>query len=117
MNGRMPSGIPEEKVLVTSYQMFVGGEFVDARSGRTMEAVDPYRGEAFAIVPDADAQDVEDAAAAAQIGFQAWSALPGIERATMLHKLGDLMIARADELGGLESRDNGKLLRETTGQA
>ncbi|MFI7616129.1 aldehyde dehydrogenase [Nonomuraea terrae] len=100
------------------YRMLVGGERVDASGDRRLPAVNPYTGEEFATVPDAGAADVAAAVRAATDAFErTWSATPGVERARLMHRLADLIEERADELGRLESSDNGKLLRETAGQA
>lgn len=100
------------------YQMLIGGELVDAAGDRRLDAVNPYTSSAFATFPDATARDVADAVAAARTAFDdVWSGVPGHERARLMHRLADLIDAGADELGRLESTDNGKLLRETTGQA
>ena len=59
---------------VTSYRNFVGGEWVDAASGETMEVLNPATGEAIAEVPRGGEEDVERAVAAAR------KALPGLAR-------------------------------------
>lgn len=98
--------------------MLIGGELVDASDDRRLDAVDPYSRETFATIADARASDVSDAVASARSTFEdSWARVPGVERARLLHRLADLIDDRADELGRLESRDNGKLVRETTGQA
>jgi (Z)-2-((N-methylformamido)methylene)-5-hydroxybutyrolactone dehydrogenase len=97
--------------------MLIGVEFVNATGGRELPAIDPFTGEEIARIPDAAAEDVEGAVAAARRAFtETWSATPGVERARLMHRLAALLDEHADELGLLESRDNGKLVRETTGQ-
>ncbi len=99
------------------YRMLVGDEFTGATGGRELPAVDPYTGAEIARVPDAAAGDVDAAVDAARRAFTTtWSATPGVERARLMHRLATLLDDHADEIGLLESRDNGKLLRETTGQ-
>ncbi|MBA3388340.1 MAG: aldehyde dehydrogenase family protein, partial [Rubrobacter sp.] len=51
---------------VRDYKMLVGGEWVDARSGKTFESVNPYTGRAWATVPEADDDDVDQAVRAAR---------------------------------------------------
>ncbi|MEV0616806.1 aldehyde dehydrogenase [Nonomuraea sp. NPDC050404] len=100
------------------HRMLIGGERVDAAGDRRIPAVNPYTGEEFATVPDAGAADVAAAVDAAAEAFErTWLGTPGVERARLMHRLADLIDERAGELGRLESTDNGKLLRETTGQA
>jgi acyl-CoA reductase-like NAD-dependent aldehyde dehydrogenase len=97
--------------------MLVGGEFVPASDGAELDAIDPYVGEPIARIPDAGPADVDAAVRAARATFtDTWSRTPGVERARLMHRLADLLEENADELGLLESRDNGKLLRETTAQ-
>lgn len=98
--------------------MLIGGELRDASGGQRLDVNDPYTGENFATIPDATPADIEDAIAAARDAFNhTWSCVSGLERGQLMNRLADLIDQRSDELGLLESRDNGKLLRETTGQA
>jgi aldehyde dehydrogenase (NAD+) len=103
---------------MTRYQMLIDGELVDATGDRRLDATNPYTRAVFATIPDASAADVDAAVAAARRAFDTtWSAVSGMERARLMHRLADLIDERADALGRLESTDNGKLLRETTSQA
>ena len=56
-------------VSTTQYKNFVGGEWVDAASGETMEVLNPSTGEVIAEVPRAGAEDVERAVTAARKAF------------------------------------------------
>src|SRR6185369_3697899 len=68
--------------------------------------------------PDASSGNVRAAVDAARHAFETvWCKVSGAERARLIHRLADAIDERADALGRLESTDNGKLLRETTGQA
>jgi acyl-CoA reductase-like NAD-dependent aldehyde dehydrogenase len=97
--------------------MTIGGESVGASDSAELDAVDPYTGEVVARFPDAPPADVDAAVRAAREAFTTtWSGVPGVERARLMHRLADLLAEHADALGLLESRDNGKLLRETTAQ-
>lgn len=110
-------GIP---VLGTErdYSMYVGGDRVDAGSGARLDAVDPYTRETIATIPDAAADDVDAAVAAARSAFETrWSAVSGSDRSTMMRRLADLLDENADQLGRLETRDNGKVISETEVQA
>lgn len=100
------------------YQMLIGGRWVDALSGRTRESIDPYRGTPWAMVPDAGVPDVDRAVAAARSAFDAgpWTHTAGKERGRLLRRLADLVRANAERLAAIETRDNGKLLREMSGQ-
>ncbi|WP_028921999.1 aldehyde dehydrogenase family protein [Pseudonocardia acaciae] len=102
---------------MTAYRMLIDGEPAAATGGAELPAVDPYSGAEIGRFPDAGPEDVNAAVAAARRAFRAvWADVPGVERARLMHRLADLLDEHADELGLLECRDNGKLLRETTGQ-
>ena len=58
---RIPNGGCPVSVSITQYKNFVGGEWVDAASGETMEVLNPSTGEVIAEVPRAGAEDVERA--------------------------------------------------------
>ncbi|URN02093.1 gamma-aminobutyraldehyde dehydrogenase [Actinomadura madurae] len=92
---------------------FIGGEYVDAKDGRTLEVVDPSTGETYAQAPVSGAEDVDAAFRAAAEAFPAWrDATPG-ERSLAMLRFADAVEARAEELVKAESRDTGKPLQMT----
>ncbi len=103
---------------VRNYKMFIGGEWVDARSGKTFETINPFKGKVWATAPEAGAEDVDAAVQAARHAFDEgpWGKMTGTERARLMRRLAQLIEDNADELAIIESTDNGKLLRETRGQ-
>ena len=94
----------------TAYKNFVGGEWVDAASGETMEVVNPATGETVAEVPRSSAEDVDRAVAAANAALPAWLDATPKERSELLHKLADVLDDNAEELAQLESVNVGKPL-------
>lgn len=99
------------------YRMLVGGDWVDAPSGKTSTTVNPWSGEPWAVVPDADGVAVDAAVTAARKALAGpWGTMTASERGRLIRRLGDLLAERAGELAELESTDNGKLLREMSGQ-
>ena len=94
----------------TSYKNFVGGEWVDAASGETMEVINPATGETIADVPSCGAEDVDRAVAAANKALPDWLESTPKERSELLHKLADVMDEHAEELAQLESLNVGKPL-------
>ncbi|MCE9665598.1 aldehyde dehydrogenase [Halomonas sp. M5N1S17] len=98
--------------------MYIDGEWVSARSGTTFDSYDPATGKAWCRAPDAGIDDVDDAVRAAQRAFEAsaWAGLTATARGKLLYRLGELIVEHGEELAQLESRDNGKLIRETRGQ-
>jgi acyl-CoA reductase-like NAD-dependent aldehyde dehydrogenase len=103
---------------VREYKMLVGGEWVDAHSGATFETVNPYTGKVWATAPDADAKDVDRAVRAAREAFDSgpWGTMTGTQRAGLMRRLADLIAENAEAIALVESTDNGKLLREMSGQ-
>src|SRR5438128_8726759 len=95
---------------VSRHQNLVGGEWVDAAGGETMEVLNPATGETIAEVPRASAEDVDRAVQAAKKALPEWLETTPGERATMLLKLADAIDAHTDELAELESRNVGKPL-------
>ena len=99
------------------YRMMIGGASTEAISGRTYTSVDPYTGQPWARVPDAGREDVDAAVAAAGRALEGpWGQLTATQRGKLVHRLGDLLAREAQRLAELETRDNGKLLREMAGQ-
>ncbi|MEU9840561.1 gamma-aminobutyraldehyde dehydrogenase [Actinomadura sp. NPDC048032] len=92
---------------------FIGGEYVDAKDGRTLEVVDPSTGETYAEAPVSGAEDVDAAFRAASDAFPAWrDATPG-ERSLAMLRFADAVEKRAEDLVRAESRDTGKPVQMT----
>ena len=100
------------------YQMLIGGRRVDAASGQCFESFNPYTGKTWALIPRASPDDVNAAVAAARSAFKSkeWRGLTATARGKLLLKIADLIAARADELGRVETTDNGKLILEMRAQ-
>ena len=98
--------------------LFIGGQWTRPSSSEVFDSIDPYAGEAWATFPDCDLQDVDNAVAAAKSAFddESWRR-DGFLRSRLLHSLADLLEHEAPRLGAIESRDNGKTVRENIGQA
>jgi 1-pyrroline dehydrogenase len=95
---------------VAGHKNFVGGEWVEAVEGGTMEVLNPSTGETIAEVPAGTAADVDRAVDAATQALPEWlDSTPG-ERAELLLKLADILDANAEELAAIESRNVGKPL-------
>ncbi|MFB6108750.1 MAG: aldehyde dehydrogenase [Haloplanus sp.] len=104
---------PDSGELV-DYGSFVDGEFRSAENGERIEVVYPYDGEAWATVPRGGETDIDRAITAARRAFEseAWSGLRASDRRNLLFAIADVVDEHADELARLETRQNGKLLRE-----
>lgn len=95
-------------------RLFIGGEFVDAVAGTTIDVHNPHDGSLLTSVAEAREADVDLAVAAAQAAFPKWAAMPAMERGRLLLKLADAIEANVDELARLESLDTGHPLKDTT---
>ncbi|HUB95141.1 MAG TPA: aldehyde dehydrogenase family protein [Stellaceae bacterium] len=98
--------------LSKKHQLFIGGKWVDAKSGKTFDTFDPGTGRVIAQVAEADAADIDAAVAAARQAFETgpWARMSPSERGKLMWRLADLIDANADELAELESLNNGKPL-------
>ncbi len=96
-------------------RLFVGGEFVDAVDGSTIEVRDPHDGSLLAEIAEAKADDVDRAVQAAAAAFDDWRLTPAADRGRLLLRLADAIEADSDALALLETRDTGHPLRDTRG--
>ncbi len=95
---------------------FIGGQWVPARSGQTMEDRNPAdREDLLGEVARSDATDVADAVAAARAAYPQWAALPMPKRGDYLRRIGALLEAAKDDLSRLMTREMGKTLKEARG--
>ncbi|WP_438999872.1 aldehyde dehydrogenase family protein, partial [Variovorax beijingensis] len=94
---------------------FIGGEWC-AAAGRTLDVTDPATGALIAQVPDSGADAARAAADAAHAAFPAWRRTPAKQRAQILKRWNDLVLAHQDDLGRLISREQGKPLAEGIGE-
>ncbi len=101
-------------MAATRERMLIGGEWVDAVGGGTFETRDPATGEVLAVVPRAQAADVDRAVAAARRAFESgpWPAMTPAERGRILARIAAGIRAKAEELARLETLDTGKPLKQ-----
>jgi (Z)-2-((N-methylformamido)methylene)-5-hydroxybutyrolactone dehydrogenase len=109
---------PQPGNPMKTYQHFIDGEYVDPASGRWFDTIDPYRGEAWARIPQGDAVDVDRAVVAAERAMREgpWSKLTPTQRGKLMVRLAELVEQNAERLAEIEVRDNGKLMAEMRGQ-
>ncbi|MGJ7546627.1 aldehyde dehydrogenase [Variovorax sp. LT1R16] len=99
------------------YQLFIDNEWQAPDSKQWFDSLDPFSGEAWARIPEGNAQDVDRAVKAAKAAMEGpWSKMSATQRGMLLHKLGTLIDANLDVLTEAEARDNGKLRTEVRGQ-
>jgi aminomuconate-semialdehyde/2-hydroxymuconate-6-semialdehyde dehydrogenase len=86
----------------------IGGEMKPPASGAYFDCIEPATGKAYALVPDSDARDLEDAVSAAKAAFPAWRDMPPKDRAALMNNLADLVERDIEDFIAAESMDNGK---------
>jgi acyl-CoA reductase-like NAD-dependent aldehyde dehydrogenase len=93
-------------------RLLIGGEFADARSGRTFTTVNPADETVITTVAEAGTEDVDAAVDAARTALTTgpWSRMSGAERGRLLWRMGELMLERIPSLSLLETVDTGKTL-------
>jgi succinate-semialdehyde dehydrogenase / glutarate-semialdehyde dehydrogenase len=95
---------------------FVGGEWMPARSGARFPVKNPATGELIAEVADLSAAETERAVEAAAAAFGAWRKKTAKERAGVMRKWFDLLMANQEDLAQLMTAEQGKPLAETRGE-
>ena len=98
------------------FRQYLNGVF--ETGSQTFESLDPATGEPWAVMPEARAQDVDRAVAAARqaLTAPAWAGLTPTQRGKLLYRLADLVAENAQTLAEIETRDTGKIIRETSAQ-
>ncbi|MER9713076.1 aldehyde dehydrogenase [Mesorhizobium sp. M0174] len=98
------------------FRNYIDGAFVDALA--SFDSIDPSTGKAWATMPAASIADVDRAVEAAHRALRSgpWAAMTATQRGKLLVRLGDLVAANVGRLAELETRDTGKIIRETRAQ-
>nr|WP_083434408.1 aldehyde dehydrogenase family protein [Sphingomonas sp. Y57] len=105
---------PSEKIR--RFTNLIGGRAVPSVSGDWLESVDPATREVWALIPASNAEDVDNAVAAARGAFNGpWRGFSAAQRAALLRRMAILVSERALEFAEIETRDNGRVISETTG--
>src|SRR5437870_3727460 len=95
-------------------QLIINGEWRDATGGRTIDVVNPATEEVIAEVASADRADLDAAVAAARAALEGpWGKMSARDRGRLVWKIGEQLMARADEIARLETLHNGKPIFES----
>lgn len=97
-------------------QAFINGEWRDALSSDVITVTNPANGEVLGSVPKMGAEETRDAIQAAHRALPAWRQLTAKERAAILRRWFDLMMANQDDLARLMTLEQGKPLAEAKGE-
>ncbi|WP_376767326.1 aldehyde dehydrogenase family protein [Paludibacterium denitrificans] len=99
--------------LKQRYANYIGGQWVPPVNGQYFENLTPITGKPLCEVPRSDEQDIELALDAAHAARAKWGHTPVAHRAGVLNQIADRMEANLKLLAEVETRDNGKPIRET----
>jgi succinate-semialdehyde dehydrogenase/glutarate-semialdehyde dehydrogenase len=98
------------------HQCYVDGQWIKADSGHFLAVIDPANARLLAQVPDCGAAETRRAIAAAEAAWPAWRAKTAKERAALLRRWYELILAAADDLAQLITAEGGKPLNEAKGE-
>lgn len=103
------------RVEIHPGKLFIGGQWVEAASGKTFSTLNPATGELLTQLAEADAPEVEAAVRAARRAFEEgpWASMSAADRGKLLLKLADLVEKHIEEFAYLETLDNGKPIFES----
>ena len=93
-------------------QLFIGGEFVDAVDGATLEVLNPHDCSVITHIAEGRQADIDRAVEAAERAFPAWKSMMAAERGRLLLRLADAIEERAEEFAQLESLDTGHPIKD-----
>ena len=95
---------------------YIDGKWVDAADGKTIDVTDPATGAVVGSVPSLGSDDVRGAIDAANAAWPAWRAKTGKERANIMRRWFDLMMANQEDLARIMTIEQGKPLAESRGE-
>ncbi|KAB1659205.1 aldehyde dehydrogenase [Pseudoclavibacter sp. CFCC 11306] len=94
-------------------QLFIAGEFTDGTSDERVEVVSPVTGDVIAAIPSATAEDLDAAVSRAHDAQRKWRRVGVFQRAEILHRVGDELERRVDDLARLQTLEQGKPVSES----
>lgn len=101
--------------LREKYDLFIGGEWTKGTQGQYITSQNPANGDVLAEFIDASDADVDAAVEAAQQALKSWRHTSLVERSDILLKIADVIDEHTQHLAMVETLDNGKPIRETSG--
>ena len=110
----LASLLKDPTLLVT--KAYVAGQWIDADDGTTFPVTNPARGDVICHLPNLGRAETARAIDAAQKAMKDWATRTGKERAAVMRKWYDLMMANVDDLGKILTAEMGKPLAEAKGE-
>jgi acyl-CoA reductase-like NAD-dependent aldehyde dehydrogenase len=108
---------PESKAIAKispSYDLFIGGNFVKAKKGKSFESINPANEEVLSKIAYADKLDIDAAVKSARLAYtRVWLKMPAKECGKYLYRIARILQERAREFAVVETLDNGKPIRES----
>jgi acyl-CoA reductase-like NAD-dependent aldehyde dehydrogenase len=97
-------------------RLYIDGQWVDAKSGATFKTINPATEEPLTEVAEGGAEDIDLAVKAARRAYDTgpWAKMSPSDRGRILWKIGDLLEANVQEIGRVETLDQGKTITEST---
>lgn len=89
-------------------RMFINGKFIDNKSGKWIDVLNPATGEVISKMPDGTKEDAQEAINAAEIAQAEWEKTPAVQRGAYLIKIAEGIRKRAEELTDIIIREGGK---------
>lgn len=103
------------QLIDEEYQLLINGAWTNGSGSDRLISYNPASGEALATFIDATNEDVDRAVEAAQEAFKTWGRTGVKDRSAILLEIADRIEAKADHFAQIETLDNGKPIRETSG--
>jgi len=111
----MPSATQHPFLDGKAKKLLIGGQWVDAASGKTFDVYNPSTGQVIAQVAQGDAEDIDRAVRAARAAFDGpWSTWKPFDRQTLMLRIADAVEREFDGLGLLETLDMGAPVARTS---
>ncbi|MGD9143723.1 MAG: aldehyde dehydrogenase family protein, partial [Dehalococcoidia bacterium] len=101
---------------VVKIQNYIDGEWVDSRSTKISDVLNPATGDVVARTPDSTPEEVDAAVRAAAEAFPSWRQTPPVSRARYLFRLKQLLEENFEELSRIQTQEHGKTIDESRGE-
>ena len=112
----MPTPVPLKDELLLRQRCYVRGAWTEADDGRTLPVTNPATGETLGTVPRLGAAETRRAIEAADAAMPAWRARTAKERAAILRRWFELIMANQEDLATLMTAEQGKPRTESRGE-